>query len=147
MRGIDPAQISDGSLSWRVHPLRRDWRVSLGVTALLLLIWWAVWLWTRSKPFTFLSVIIMLGSLSSFFFPVTFSLDEEFVTVRSPFTTKRKRWVEFKSFWVDRHGVLLSPFARRSRLESFRGLYIRFSANRDEVVEFVRRRWQENGLV
>ena len=88
-----------------------------------------------------------MGSLSSFFFPVTFSLDEEFVTVRSPFTTERKRWVEFKSFWVDRHGVLLSPFARRSRLESFRGLYIRFSANRDEVVEFVRRRWQENGLV
>ncbi len=137
----------DGSLSWRVHPLRRDWRVSLGVAAFLFLIWWGVWLWTGSKPLTFLSVIIMLVSLSSFFFPVTFSLDEEFITVKSPFTTKRKKWGEFRSFWVDKNGVLLSPFAQRSRLESFRGLYIRFSANSDEVVEFIRRRWQENELV
>jgi len=137
----------DDSLSWRVHPLRRDWRVSLGVTVFLFLVWWGVWLWTGSKPLTFLSVIVLLVSLSSFFFPVTFSLDEEFITVKSPFTTKRKRWREFRSFWVDKNGVLLSPFAQRSRLESFRGLYIRFSANRDEVVKFIRRRWQENELV
>ncbi len=137
---------SVGSLGWSVHPLRRDWRVSAGVMALLFLVWWGVWLWTRSRPLTFLSVIVMLVSLSSFFFPVTFTLDQESVTVESAFTTKRRKWEEFKSFWVDNHGVLLSPFEKRSRLESFRGLYIRFADNRDEVVEFIQRRWQENGL-
>ncbi len=135
------------SLSWRVHPLRRDWRVSVGVTALLFLVWWGVWQWTESGPLTFLSVVILLVSLSSFFFPVTFVLDQEFLMVKSTFTTKKKRWEEFNSFWVDSHGVLLSPFKGRSRLESFRGLYIRFSDNRDEVMEYIQRRWKENGLV
>ncbi len=134
------------SLSWRVHPLRQDWRVSFGVITLLILLWWGIWRWTRSGLFTFLSILILLVSLSSFFFPVTFSLDREYVTVKSNFTTRRRRWGEFKSFWVDRHGVLLSPFKGRSRLESFRGLYIRFSNNRDKVVSFIQRRWKENGL-
>lgn len=129
-----------------VHPLRRDWRVSAGVIALLFLVWWGIWLWTKSRPLTFLSVVVMLVSLSSFLFPVTFTLDQESVTMKSAFSTKRRKWEEFKSFWVDNHGVLLSPFERRSRLESFRGLYIRFSDNKDEVVEFIQRRWQENGL-
>lgn len=129
-----------------VHPLRRDWRVSAGVIALLFLVWWGVWLWTKSRPLTFLSVVVMLVSLSSFLFPVTFTLDQESITMKSAFSTKRRKWEEFKSFWVDNHGVLLSPFERRSRLESFRGLYIRFSDNKDEVVEFIQRRWQENGL-
>ena len=129
-----------------VHPLRRDWRVSAGVIALLFLVWWGVWLWTKSGPLTFLSVVVMLVSLSSFLFPVTFTLDQESITMKSAFSTKRRKWEEFKSFWVDNHGVLLSPFERRSRLESFRGLYIRFSDNKDEVVEFIQRRWQENGL-
>ncbi len=129
-----------------VHPLRRDWRVSAGVIALLFLVWWGVWLWTKSWPLTFLSVVVMLVSLSSFLFPVTFTLDQESITMKSAFSTKRRKWEEFKSFWVDNHGVLLSPFERRSRLESFRGLYIRFSDNKDEVVEFIQRRWQENGL-
>lgn len=138
--------MNDDSLHWKVHPLCRDWRISLGVIILLFLVWWGVWEWTESKFLTFLSVIIMFVSLSSFFFPVTFSLDKKFITVKLPFTTKKRRWEEFKSFWVDRHGVLFSPFAQRSRLESFRGLYVRFSANRDEVIEFVRRRWEKDEL-
>ena len=113
---------------------------------MLFLVWWGVWLWTKSGPLTFLSVVVMLVSLSSFLFPVTFTLDQESITMKSAFSTKRRKWEEFKSFWVDNHGVLLSPFERRSRLESFRGLYIRFSDNKDEVVEFIQRRWQENGL-
>jgi hypothetical protein len=39
---------------------------------------------------------------------------------------------------VDKNGVLLSPFAGRSRLENFRGVYVRFGQNKDQVVNFVR---------
>ena len=52
-----------------------------------------------------------------------------------------KLWSDFRSFYADRNGVLLSPFARPSRLENFRGVYVRFGrSNRDEIRDFIRRK-------
>ena len=45
-------------------------------------------------------------------------------------------------YYVDKSGVLLSPFIRPSRLENFRGLYVRFAGNKDEVMRIVSERIQ-----
>jgi hypothetical protein len=52
---------------------------------------------------------------------------------------REKGWSEFRSYYVDREGLLLSPFTERSRLERFRGVSLQFHGNRDEVVAFVER--------
>jgi len=57
--------------------------------------------------------------------------------VKFLFSQKEKDWTFYRSFYVDKNGVLLSPFERPSRLENFRGVYIRFHQNKDRVVEFV----------
>lgn len=44
----------------------------------------------------------------------------------------------FRSFYPDKRGVLLSPFTRPSRLENFRGVYVRYDGNKDEVDAFVK---------
>lgn len=80
----------------------------------------------------------MLGSLSPFFLPTYYELDNEKVKVKFFFNTKEKEWNMFKSFYVDKNGVLLSPFEKPSRLENFRGLYVRFNQNKEEVVDFVK---------
>ena len=125
-------------LRWSTHPVKRSAKISILVILLLFVIWLLVYLTTFSPLLTVLSVVIMLGSLSPFFLPTYYELDEKKVRVKFFFNTKEKEWTTFRSFYVDKNGVLLSPFERPSRLENFRGLYVRFHQNKEEVVDFVK---------
>jgi hypothetical protein len=125
-------------IRWSTHPVKRSTKISVLVILFLFVVWFLVYLTTFSLLLTILSVVIMLGSLSPFFLPTYYELDNKKVKVKFFFNTKEKEWNMFRSFYVDRNGVLLSPFDRPSKLENFRGLYVRFNQNKEEVVDFVR---------
>jgi hypothetical protein len=127
-------------LKWSSHPVKKNGKISILVILFLFAIWFLVYFTTFSLFLTILSVIILLGSLSSFFLPTYYELDERKIKVKFFFTIKEKEWSMFRSFYVDKNGVLLSPFERPSRLENFRGLYVRFNQNKEEVVNFVKSR-------
>ena len=60
--------------------------------------------------------------------------------VKTTTQTLHKDWKVYRSYYVDKNGVLLSPFTEPTRLENFRGLYIMFNNNRDEVASFIKAR-------
>jgi hypothetical protein len=128
----------DTTLKWSSHPVKKKTAVSVLVVLFLFVVWLVVYVTTSSLLLTGLAVIIMLGSLSSFFFPTNYELDQKKVRIRFFFTKREREWSAFRSFYVDKNGVLLSPFAKPSRLENFRGVYVRFGPNKDQVVDFVR---------
>jgi hypothetical protein len=127
-------------LKWSTHPVKRSIKISILVVLFLLVVWFLVYLTTFSLLLTILSVVILLGSLSPFFLPTYYELDDNRIKVKFFFNTKEKEWSMFRSFYVDKNGVLLSPFEKPSRLENFRGLYVRFNQNKDEVINFVKSR-------
>ncbi len=125
-------------LQWRCHPaLKRPW-ITLSVTLFLLLVSLVVFYLTDSKTFTTLALVIMFASLAKFYFPTSYKLDNKRVTIKTSTQTLHKEWSLFRSFYPDKNGILLSPFTSPTRLENFRGLYIMFNDNRDEVIDFVR---------
>lgn len=125
-------------LKWSSHPVKKKILISILVIVFLFVVWLVVYLTTSSLLLTVLSVVIMLGSLSSFFLPTHYELDQKKVRVRFFLTTREREWGAFRSFYVDKNGVLLSPFKKPSRLENFRGVYVRFNQNKDQVVDFVK---------
>ncbi|UCB52552.1 MAG: hypothetical protein JSV10_00170 [Candidatus Zixiibacteriota bacterium] len=135
--------IEDPALKWSSHPVKKKTVVSILVVLFLLVIWLVVYVTTSSILLTGLAVIIMLGSMSSFFLPTIYELDQKKVRIKFFLTKREREWSSFRSFYVDKNGVLLSPFAGRSRLENFRGVYVRFSRNKDQVVDFVRSKIEE----
>ncbi|MDH3891612.1 MAG: divalent metal cation transporter [candidate division Zixibacteria bacterium] len=126
------------SLQWRCHPVKRRLSVSFAVSLFIIIVAMAVFYSTDSRVFTVLALVVMLGSLAKFYFPTSYRLTAENVTVKTTTTTISKPWSQYRSFYPDKNGLLLSPFAEPSRLENFRGLYLMFSGNRDEVIAFVR---------
>ena len=125
-------------LKWSTHPVKKKAMISVLVVAFLFLVWLVVYLTTSSLFLTGLSVVIMLVSLSSFFLPTYYELDQDKIRIRYVFTRREREWSAFRSFYVDKNGVLLSPFQKPSRLENFRGIYVRFDRNKDQVVDFVK---------
>jgi hypothetical protein len=102
-----------------------------------MVVWVSVYLTTFSILMTVISICILLGALAPFFLPTEYELTPDKIRVRFLFSQKEKEWTSYRSFYPDKNGVLLSPFEKPSRLENFRGIYIRFDRNQDQVVKLV----------
>jgi len=116
--------------------LRSPVRAVLAVAFVVLMAWTMQALFSTTY-FTVVAVLLVWGQIAGFFLPTRFSLTGDGVSVRGLVSKREKSWGEFRSHYVDREGVLLSPFIERSRLERFRGVSLQFHGNRDEVVAFV----------
>ena len=86
---------------------------------------------------SYLRLLVLFASLAKYYFPTRFRLDADGITVKTMTQTLHKAWSMYRSYYPDRNGVLLSPFPSPSRLENFRGLYVMFAGNGDEVVQFI----------
>lgn len=140
-------ELARAVLKWSSHPVKKKASVSVLVVVFLLVVWWVVYVSTSSVFLTGLSVVIMLVSLSSFFLPTHYELDQRKVRIQYLLTRREREWGAFRSFYVDKNGVLLSPFPKPSRLENFRGVYVRFNRNKDQVVDFVKSKIQRHESV
>lgn len=126
-------------LTWQSLPARR----SPARTAMVVLVLAAVFLfisWYTGSGFMGLVLtVVLVLSLGAYFFPTWYAFSEQGIMVRTLITKFERPWSTYRSHWPDRNGVLLSPFPHQSRLENFRGIFIRFENNRDDVLAFVRR--------
>jgi len=82
----------------------------------------------------------MLGSLAKFYFPTSYRFSQERIMIKTTTQTLNKKWSQFRSCYPDKNGILLSPFSHPTRLENFRGIYIMFAGNAEEVTRFARQR-------
>ena len=135
-----PGQTDDAepALEWTCHPVKRKPLVSALVTLFIFVVVALVYYTTASRAFGVLAAVVMLASLAKFYFPTTYRLTYERITIKTTTQTLRKDWSIYRSCYPDKNGILLSPFVRPSRLENFRGIYLMFANNRDEVTEFVK---------
>ena len=127
-------------LKWTTHPIKRRPVAAILVTLFILVIPFFVLSLTSSKMFGFLSLVVLFASVAKFYFPTYFTLTESEVIVKSTTQTITKKWSEFRSFYPDKNGVLLSPFIDKSRLENFRGIYLMFDNNSDSVLVIVNKK-------
>ena len=133
-------------LEWKCHPATRKPWVTLSVSVFVLVISMLVFAATDSKGFSFLALLVMFASLAKFYFPTKYRMTDEKISIKTSTQTLHKNWEIYRSFYPDKKGVLLSPFARPTRMENFRGLYIMFANNREEVINFVKAHIVSNPL-
>ncbi len=140
----ESAEVIDGEvLEWVCHPAKQNKTRTAIVTVFIVLVILGIYFWTFSAFFTILAVIILTGSLAAYYFPTRYTLTENEILIRTTTQRQTKKWSQYRSYYPDKNGVLLSPFVRPSRLENFRGVYVRFSGNKDAVMAFVIRKIEE----
>lgn len=79
-------------------------------------------------------VVVMVASTAELFMPVTYQLNNEEARSHCGFNVTAIRWENVKRLIDTPDGVRLSPLEKNSRLDAFRGVYLRFSGNQDEVL-------------
>jgi len=111
---------------WRVHLLLKNPNRSAAAILMLAIALVLIYLAFRSPWLTILGGIILVGSLSDWFFPIRYRLTTDAASYKNLVFRKRIAWDDVRSVYLSDFGMKLSPFAGRSRLEPFRALIIRF---------------------
>lgn len=125
-------------LSWTVHPLAENWRKSVLLGLFLVLLLFIIYVGFQSIYVAVLSAIFLIGSLYKYFLPFHHQFEADRLVIMSCCYKMERPWETFRSFYVDANGVLLSPFAHPTRLENFRGVYVRFGKHSpEEIVNFI----------
>jgi len=125
------------TLRWRSHPIVDDYPRSVLLVTAVLAACVAMHMAFGGVGYALLAAAFFAVSLGRYFLPTDYELDQDGATVRFLGTVRRVRWEEVRRTLLHKEGVQLSPFETPSRLESFRGTFLRFAGNADEVVSFV----------
>jgi hypothetical protein len=124
-------------LSWTVH-LARTHPVRAIVAVAFVCAAAAVGCFAAGPYVAAMAAGAMVASLADFLFPVRYVITHD--KARCEMLVKRAeiRWANVKHCYLDDLGVKLSPLDRKSRLEAFRGVYLGFAVNKDEVIQAVK---------
>lgn len=132
---------TDEQISWTVHPLVENWTRSALLGIFLCFLFLCIYWGFRSAPVVVLSALFLIGSLYKYFLPFRYQCETDRLIVTACCYRLERPWATFRSSYVDANGILLSPFAKPTRLENFRGVYVRFGTQPAEsVVDFIRAR-------
>ncbi|HAV92646.1 TPA: hypothetical protein DCW38_05645 [candidate division WOR-3 bacterium] len=129
------------NLKWVSLPAR-DSKPMIKVIAILgfflmLLVGFVELSWVGLFIAFFVSIIVFM----QFVFPTTFTINENTLIVEFLFSKKEYDFARIKSYYPDNTGVLLSPFISPSRLENFRGIYVRYGReNKEKIVGMIKER-------
>jgi len=126
-------------LRWVSHPLRDEppWK-SAALIALIAGFSAGAYYSLEGLVYALIAGAVLVAATSRYLLPVHYCLTERGVAVTHAGVTRRMAWDRFRDFYVHPDGVFLSPFGRPSRLDSFRGCFLRFKDNREEVLALVR---------
>jgi hypothetical protein len=129
---------------WITHPARRQPDKVALVSSVVLISAWTVLVTLGSPYLALLAAIILVLAVTPFLFPTRHRLGDDGVEVTRLGNRRYRRWPELRRAQIGRDGALLSPFARRSWLDRYRGVVLSFDGlaadERAQIVDELRRR-------
>jgi len=136
--GIESAH-AEPILVWRVHLVREHPAKVLLIAPVLFASLLICYVFTHSPIFMAVTLLLLMSSLADFLFPVRYEITEQGASSKTLLARTSVTWDRVRKYYLDDHGIKLSTLPRPGRLEAYRGLYLRFGDNQEEVMEVVRR--------
>lgn len=131
------------AFEWTAHPARQRPRDLALVLCVLLLTMGAVLATFQSLFFALLSAAILLASISSFLFPTHYAISDWGVQQARLGQRRARPWKELRRMELGSRGALLSPFAKASWMDRYRGLILQFEgADREAIVDLLERHFR-----
>lgn len=131
-------KVQDKEISWQVHPLVENWKRSTVLVLFLVLLLAILYFGFQSIAVLLFSAFLLIGPLYKYFLPFNYHCGTENLVVTACCYKLERPWSTYRSYYPDKNGVLLSPFAKPSRLENFRGIYVRFGKHpSQEIIDFI----------
>ena len=133
---------SGEGVEWRVHLARTEPRKAAVVLGAAVAAAALCFLLFMNWAFALFSALVLVAGTAEFLFPIRYRLTPEAAEMHNLHNWRRIEWTEVKKAYLLDDGVKLSPLEVPTRLEPFRGVFLRFGegpGERDRVLAAVRR--------
>jgi hypothetical protein len=128
-------------ITWTSFPARDDFPRSALLIMFIVAFSWGVVRLMGHPGWGLLSFLVLTGAMHRYFIRTYYRLHAGGITARALGRTLERPWATVRGVYPHKDGVFLSPFDAPSRLDSFRGMYLRYgpSVVGSEVQAFVER--------
>ncbi len=123
---------------WTFNPWSKNPAVASSVIFINLAITVTVYFLYPEKIFAVLALLVMFGMTATLYLPVSYRLDEEGVAVFFLGTRTFRKWSHYRNYYLHRDGVFLTSMPMPSRLDPFRGHFLRYDGDKNIVIEYVK---------
>jgi len=123
--------------SWTSFPFAESPISSALVLAFFVLVAVFVYSITYKIFWVLLSLVFLFSSLFAYFVPTVYKFYDDHIFFKVGVFSRERKYSEFKCFYADKKGVMLSTFSRPRGLDRFRGQSVRFTRNQDERDEIL----------
>lgn len=132
------------SCSWSCLPLREEPVLKTLALGLTITVSAAVMAVSLGDPiYGAISLVVLVLATMGYFLPTVYVINSD-GAARKQLVWRRRPWTSFRRVVRHRDGVFLSPFRRRHRLDSFRGVFLRFGSDVDgDVIDSMARSYVE----
>jgi len=132
-------------VTWTVHPMMDNPKKGITFWIILPMVIWLFY-WNIEPDFsriasrlsTVVVTLILLIYFSSIYLSTRFTIDSDGVAISRWLFTKRLTWKRVRSMVNEKNGVFISPFPVRTRMENFRGVFLFYRDNQEEVIDALR---------
>ncbi|MEN6344682.1 MAG: hypothetical protein ABFE16_05205 [Armatimonadia bacterium] len=142
-RKKSPASPEPSSLVWSVWPARQKPFAAAACVLLILGVSWYGYVGFGHLSYSIVALVVLTGSLAFFFFPSTYTLDAEGISVRGFLHGRSKRWEDLACYLRGDDFIALSTTAEPTERSISQGFLLRLDANTEEVVAFLSRHLPE----
>jgi hypothetical protein len=104
--------------------------VAVGGTAVLVMLGFGVY-------FAGLSLVFLFIALGRYFIPTYYELGPNGVRTRFMGISRERPWEFYRNYYPHDIGVHLTPLTSPGALDPFRGQFVRFWKNKNEVISYI----------
>jgi len=130
---------NDDAFRWNVRPSDKAPTKRWVVLAVAILAFALGYLLFRNVVFGLVGFAIILLATAEFWLGISYKVDSKGVSSRVGLSLTSMEWSQVQRAIQTEQGIQLSPLTQGGRMDAFRGVYLRFGANRESVIEAVRR--------
>lgn len=126
-------------LEWEVHPFVENKVKSTLLVLFIFIICVIIYIKLRHPWYVIFFALLLIGSLHTYFFRTKYKFSDTDITINYPLYTIKREWNYYRGYYIDKNGILLTPFSVPNRLENFRGVFIKYDKNKkDEIIAYIR---------
>ncbi len=102
--------------------------------------------WYFGPLLALVALLVLALALHTYFLPITYTFSSEGVTVDKRVFKYTYPWDQFRRYFRTTGGLVLSPFSRRTFLDSFRGVHLLLPCDPGPVLDYLKRRFAETRI-
>ncbi|MCK5519558.1 MAG: hypothetical protein KAI81_00470 [Candidatus Marinimicrobia bacterium] len=107
-------------ISWKINLFKKNKQKGIAVIIFILVLSIFSGIAAQSIFIAVLALLILSISVSQYFMPLSYHLDDENVIIETPFQKKIRKWDNFKRWEKDKKSIKLLTMLNASRLDNYR---------------------------